>query len=204
MLRLKFAALDTSEGVFEGYGSVAGNIDLGGDMILPGAFKKTLADHAAGGTSPAMLWAHKLDEPVGRWIDLQEDAIGLYCRGVLNLDTEAGRRAQAHIAKGDVSGLSIGYRIPAGASDYSRDGLVHRIASVDLYEVSIVTIPMNPKARIRVESKSELESLLVSAGLAKEAAKRVAYGGWPALTKQPTQPNLAGLLDAVTKSAKRI
>lgn len=204
LIRVKFASVDAEAGIFEGYGAIFGNVDLGGDMILPGAFAASLAEHKAAGTTPVLLWSHKMDEPIGRWLDMREDGIGLYVKGQINLDTVRGRDAHSHIVKGDVSGLSIGYRIPPGGSEITADGRIQRIKTASLYEISVVTIPMNPKARIKVDSKSDLEELLVKSGLAKEAAKRVAYGGWPALSKQTEQPNFAALVEAVTKSARRI
>ncbi|MEN3793942.1 HK97 family phage prohead protease [Fulvimarina sp. MAC3] len=202
-LRLKFASVDDDSGVFQGYGAIFGNVDYGGDIIQPGAFSSSLSEHKASGTAPAMLWAHRPEEPIGRWVKLTEDGVGLFCSGELNLDTEAGRRAHAHVKKGDVTGLSIGYQIPDGGAIDARSGRGKLISRVNLFEVSIVTVPMNPKARIRLGSKGDLESLLVNSGLSKEAAKRVAYGGYPALTKQPPQPDISALLAAVQKSAQR-
>ena len=114
LLRLKFETLDTSRGEFEGYGAVFGNVDSHGDIIEPGAFAASITHHKSSGTAPVMLWSHKADEPVGRWISLKEDTIGLLVRGRINLASSRGRDAHAHITGGDVTGLSIGYRRPEG------------------------------------------------------------------------------------------
>ena len=190
-----------SDGLFEGYGAVFGNVDLGGDMILPGAFAASLLDHKRKGTSPVMLWQHKQDIPIGRWLSLEEDAIGLKVKGKLNLGTSAGRDAFAHISDGDVSGLSIGYTVPSGGLDALPSGIA-QIKAASLVEVSIVTLPMNERARIQLGSKGDLETLLTKSGLAREAARRIAQGGWPALSSSKSSTfNAARLIEAVTKSA---
>ena len=203
LLRLKFETLDTSRGEFEGYGAVFGNVDSHGDIIEPGAFAASITHHKSSGTAPVMLWSHKADEPVGRWISLKEDTIGLLVRGRINLASSRGRDAHAHITGGDVTGLSIGYRVPKGGEVYDAKNGVNRLSAIDLFEISLVTIPSNRLARIRVESKGELEELLCKrANLSREAARRVVAGGYDALTNTQS-PNLSPLVRALQASAKR-
>lgn len=203
-LRVKFENVDADAGIFEGYGSVFGVVDQGGDVVERGAFAASLAEHKRRGTTPLMLWAHKSDVPIGRWLSIEEDSIGLLVRGQLNLKTTAGRDAHAHVTDGDVSGLSIGFRVPPDGSEYTSQG-VTRLKTVDLVEVSVVTVPMNDQARIRVGSKGELAQLLRKAGLPAEAARRVADGGFPALSSSPDNSNeLAAILKAVEASARRM
>ncbi len=75
---------------FEGHGSIFGNRDLGGDIVIPGAFAKTLAEHKAAGTMPLMCWMHHPDQVPGVWHDMGEDKDGLYVAGEL-VDTTLGR-----------------------------------------------------------------------------------------------------------------
>ena len=172
-------------------------------MIEPGAFAASLEDHRKAGTAPVMLWSHKPDEPIGRWLSLKEDPIGLLVRGKVNLDTVRGREAHAHIVGGDVTGLSIGYLIPPGGISLDQKTGVNRLSAVTLEEVSVVTVPANRLARIRVESKGELEELLrKSAGFSREAARRVAAGGFDALQQSPSS-DLSPLLRALKASANR-
>jgi len=65
--------------------------NLVGDIVAKGAFTRTLREHRSEGTSPAMLWAHPMDEPIGRWTDLREDEKGLEASGILNLNSTRGR-----------------------------------------------------------------------------------------------------------------
>jgi HK97 family phage prohead protease len=178
-LSLKFAASDAKQGIFEGYGAVFGNVDQGGDLIRPGAFRQSLADHKAEGILPPMLWQHRQDQPIGRWLEIREDDVGLFMRGQCNLATTAGKDAHAHIVEGDVSGMSIGYLIPPNGSKFDERTGVTILEAIELREVSVVTLPMNRLARIT--SKRELETILAKSGLSRGAAEKIASGGWPAL-----------------------
>jgi HK97 family phage prohead protease len=185
-IELKFA--DTSAvdaGVIEGWGSVFGNTDSHGDVVQPGAFAESLAKHHAAGTSPAMLWHHRGAEPIGKWIGMGEDARGLRVRGQLNLDSARGREAHAHIKAGDVTGLSIGYSVPPGGQTRQSNGS-RLLSKLHVHEVSVTPIPSNEATRIvsvkSLESRGELEDLLQAAGLPRGAARKLAAGGWPALS----------------------
>ncbi|MDH4049977.1 MAG: HK97 family phage prohead protease [Rubrivivax sp.] len=128
---------------FEGYGSVFGNEDLGGDIVLPGAFAKTIAAHKANGTMPLMFWMHQQDQVPGVWTDMREDGKGLYTRGEA-VDTQLGRDVRTLLQKKAVRGLSMGYV----ATDVDwKDGR-RLLKQVDLFEVSIVSMAMNPLAQV--------------------------------------------------------
>lgn len=206
-LKLLDAAADGGE--IEGYGAIFGAADFGRDTIAPGAFTESLAAHSAGGTAPAMLWAHKQAEPIGRWLAMGEDARGLRVRGRLNRDTEAGAKAYAHIRAGDVTGLSIGYGVAPGGAKAVGSG--RTLTRLELHEISAVTTPMHPAARITgvksLASRAELEDLLRENGLARAAAKKLAAGGWPALSGQrdptPDDGRAAASLAVLTKILDR-
>jgi HK97 family phage prohead protease len=97
---LEFKA--SSEGRIEGYAStVGGPPDRQGDIGLAGTFARSLASHKAAGTLPAMLWSHRIEDPIGCWDAMAEDSTGLHVKGVLNLRTERGREAFEHVKAGD-------------------------------------------------------------------------------------------------------
>lgn len=139
------------DGEFVGYAStVHGEPDAYGDIVLPGAFEKTLARHAAERSMPVMLFGHKADElPIGDWVDMAEDDKGLRVRGRLDLDDPESARVHRALKKGRVNGLSIGYAIPAGGiePDPDREG-VYFLKEIDLREVSIVNWPANRSAMV--------------------------------------------------------
>jgi HK97 family phage prohead protease len=132
---------------FEGYGSVFGNEDLGGDVVLEGAFRKSLSKHAKDGSFPLMFWSHDPAQVPGAWVDMQEDDAGLYVRGQL-ADTQLGNEVRTLLGMKAVRGLSIGFSIPRGGADFDGEG-TRLIKEADLWEVSVVSLPMNPRAQVR-------------------------------------------------------
>jgi HK97 family phage prohead protease len=143
----KFASLNlagvTGEGRFSGYASVFGEIDLGKDAIEPGAFAHSLARRGAGGVR--MLFQHDPAEPLGTWKTIREDARGLYVEGVLAPGVERAREVHQLMKNGALDGLSIGFQTVKAKTD---KGGVRRILEADLWEISIVTFPMLPSARV--------------------------------------------------------
>lgn len=134
----------TDEGVIEGYGAVFGNVDNGGDKIMPGAFVDGLATGRRAGRTVKMLWNHDPSHPIGVWEDLAEDAKGLWGKGRLVMEVPKAREVHALMKAGAISGLSIGYRTKASEPD----GVVRLLKAVDLYEISPVTFPMNDRAKV--------------------------------------------------------
>lgn len=131
-------------GIFEGYASLFGMTDLAKDVVQPGAFTKSLATRGPRGVR--MLWQHDPSEPIGTWLFLKEDARGLRVRGRLNLAVGRAREIHALMREGAIDGLSIGYRVTKAAAERaSGRRLLHE---VDLWEISIVTFPMLPAARV--------------------------------------------------------
>jgi HK97 family phage prohead protease len=146
------------DGMIEGYGSVFNVIDSYSDIIAPGAFKATLAEHKANGTMPAMLWQHDMREPIGVWTEMREDAAGLFVRGKIAAETTRGRDALALLKMKALNGLSIGFWSREWSYDADKD--IRTLTAVDLAETSVVTMPANSKARVTsVKSIESLESI---------------------------------------------
>jgi HK97 family phage prohead protease len=143
--------------VIEGYASLFGCTDQGGDVVQAGAYQKSLADLSAKGRSVKMLWQHDPAQPIGIWDEVREDARGLYVKGRLLTDVEKGREAVALIEAGAIDGLSIGYRtVRAQKLRDQKDGKASRLLSeLELWEVSLVTFPMLPEARLVTEEKGD-------------------------------------------------
>ena len=132
-----------NEGHFAGYASVFNVVDRGNDLILPGAFAQSIRDRGAGGIK--FLWQHDPKEPVGIFDEIYEDARGLYVRGRLILEVDRAREACRLLDVGALDGLSIGFHTLK--SRLRADG-VRILTRVDLWEISLVTFPMNEQARI--------------------------------------------------------
>lgn len=144
----KFARLDLKaaeeNGVFSGYASIFGQADLGGDRVEPGAFTDCLAARGIAGIK--MLFQHDPAEPIGVWRDIGEDRTGLYVKGQLMPDVARAREVLSLMRAGALDGLSIGFRTVKGRTD-AKTGIRH-LAKIDLWEISIVTFPMLPDARV--------------------------------------------------------
>lgn len=134
-------------GIFTGYLSVFGNVDQGGDIVSPGAFAETLDAWKAKGTLPPVLWQHRTGEPIGPFLEMREDSVGLWVKGQLLVDDiPRAKEARALMRAKAVNGMSIGY--VTRDDSYDRVTGIRTIKKLDLYEGSIVTFPMNPSASV--------------------------------------------------------
>ncbi len=133
----------------EGYASLFDRPDRGGDVVVKGAFSAALARLAARGERVRMLWQHDQTQPIGVWDEVVEDNRGLRVKGRILTDIARGREAAALVRAGAVDGLSIGYRtrraepLPGGG---------RRLVELELWEVSLVTFPMLPEARLSAKA----------------------------------------------------
>lgn len=147
---------------FEAYASTFGNVDHDQDLILPGAFTKTIAE-AFPANKIKVLWQHNWSQPIGRPVAMQQDSKGLLTETELSRTTLAND-AIALLEDGVVDKTSIGFWIPAGKSSRRPDG-VREIAEVALMEYSLVTFPANDQAVITgVKSLREMAHFLKSTG----------------------------------------
>jgi Escherichia/Staphylococcus phage prohead protease len=137
-LRLK-GSVDEATGSFKGVASVYGNVDLGGDVVDRGAFDKTLQE---GRTFP-LLWQHMPNMPIGS-VQITDSDLGLQVDGKLVLEDPQARIALAHLKARTIKGLSIGYDT---IKDSIENGVRH-LKELRLWEVSVVTFPMNEAAMV--------------------------------------------------------
>lgn len=127
---------------FAGYASVFDHADRGGDVVRRGAFARAAANGARG---IPLLWQHDPKRPIGRIEKIEEDARGLRVIGRLS-DSAAARDAGALLTDGAINGLSFGYRVRQASRAAAKGGRI--LSDVDLIEVSLVTFPMQPLARV--------------------------------------------------------
>jgi HK97 family phage prohead protease len=139
-LKFEIKKDDIAGRAFSGYASTF-DVDLGGDIITQGAFKKTIEGRQQ---AVKILWQH--NEPIGKSMRLYEDSIGLFVEGKVS-KTRLGDEALELMRDRVVDQMSIGFSIPAGKSEMSEEGL-RIIREVKLYEFSPVTFPMNENAII--------------------------------------------------------
>lgn len=189
---VKFAPADLThveaDGTFTGYASLFGKEDLGRDIVLPGAFAESLAQRGPGGVK--LLFQHDPGEPIGIWLDIREDARGLFVKGRLMPEVARAREVLSLMRVGALDGLSIGFRTIKGHTDRATG--VRRIEKVDLWEISVVTFPMLPEARVsavkrmarpgRAPTAREFERRLTrDAGLTRSQARALMRSGFKSL-----------------------
>ena len=173
-------------GVFSGYGSVFHNEDSYGDVVRPGAFKKSLAEWAKKGRLPPMLWQHDRREPIGVFTKMVEDEKGLFVEGRLVIDDIPQARAAYALQKEKaLGGMSIGYREILIEQDH--DEKVTNLLELDLWEVSVVTFPANEEATVDsvksalagggLPTLPEFEKFLRDAGFSKSQSVAIASHG---------------------------
>jgi HK97 family phage prohead protease len=156
----------SADGGFRGYGSVFGVVDAMSDVVAPNAFDRSLAAHRRANTMPAMLWQHDSRRPIGVWQNIAEDKAGLRVDGQLALRTQSGAEAYELLKLGALNGLSIGYLAVASSLD-ERTGR-RTLTEIDLWEVSLVTFPANPAARVTAIKHETPNDQAIVAALAHE------------------------------------
>jgi len=205
----------TDDGTFEGYGSIFGNTDSYGEIVVAGAFGESLARHRREGSKPLMLWQHDPYTPIGVWEDLAEDGKGLRGKGRLLKGVQKAEEAHLMLKAGAVQGLSIGYR----EQEVEPDGNNRKLKKLDLLEISIVSFPANRRARVEsVKSErmnefarrlrdgdpmpvKEFEDLLREAGVPKAMAVQIASVGYAKAIRSESEGETANdtkrLLEAI-------
>jgi HK97 family phage prohead protease len=191
----KFAACDLksvdADGTFEGYASVFGVEDMARDVVLPGAFRASLASRGVSGVK--LLFQHDPAQPIGVWLELAEDPKGLYARGRLMPEVAKAREVLSLMRAGALDGLSIGFRAVQGSRE-ARSG-IRRLKEIDLWEISVVTFPMLAEARVRtvktgpfagrLPTEREFERWLTrDAGLTRTDARAIIRSGLKSLNGQ--------------------
>lgn len=176
------------DGSIEGFAATYGNMDHGGDIILPGAFTKTLK----GRKSLPMLMFHDQRRPVGVWTEFEDSARGLKLRGRIATATAEGQQAHLLAKDGALAGLSIGYRtIKDRYTEKARE-----LIELGLHETSLVAIPMNEKAVVtavkelldggQLPTVRQFEDFLRDAGgFSKTLAAAIAGKAAPHLRGEP-------------------
>jgi HK97 family phage prohead protease len=158
------------DGTVEGYASLFGELDQARDMVMPGAFAASLRKRSV--RRIPMLFQHDPSEPIGVWLDLHEDIRGLYARGRLIPEVARGRELLALLRAGTADGLSIGFRTVKGRVDPKTR--IRKLEAIDLWEISVVTFPLLPGARLALASAAngQREQLQKNAAPAFQARTR--------------------------------
>jgi len=161
--------------IFEGFASTFGNTDLGDDIVQAGAFTDSLKENS----QVPILWQHRLSEPIGKSIHLEEQVKGLFVRARLPKNDSLVRdRVIPQMKVGSITTMSIGFF----TIEFSRnnDTGINTLEKIKLFEISLVTLAMNPEAVItdfksfkeeEIKSIKDIETILKKGGLSQKEAK---------------------------------
>lgn len=195
-----------SDGSFTGYAAVFGNVDLGSDIILPGAFK-AMKKTRDGQVRIAMN--HDLRMLAGKALCTQDEH-GLHVSGQLTLGVSYVDDAYKLMKDGVLDGLSVGFDIrPGGSTWEERSGdYVRLISDAELWEFSLVPFGMNPEALVdsvktAATNIRDFEAQLRGLGYSQREAKALASGGFKSLGHRdggPDSVTLADELKALTQA----
>lgn len=191
-----------------GYISRFGNKDRHGDVVVAGAFAKSIK---SGGPWP-LRFEHR--DTVGKWLELKEDNRGLFGVGELTPGHSLAANAYALLKHEAVRGLSIGYDIPKGGARWDEEKGSLFLEELEFLEGSVVTVPSNPKTQVTavksadvdiIESLADAESFLREAGgFSRTAAKAfVARLCRMAGQREADDQELAKSLRAITERVQR-
>ena len=187
------------EGLLAGFGDV----DHGGDKLLPGCLTKSLATR----TSPLpMLLHHDMHRPIGAWKEWSEGADGLYVKGSLTLATRDGQEARALAKEGALTGLSIGWKPVHGEVD-QKTGTRH-VTEALLFEGSLVAVPMHDRTRVTsiksIGSARDIADLLQASGLSNRKARAAAGAAWKTINESEDAGSDEEVRAILNASAARI
>lgn len=175
-------------GYIAGVAAGIGNIDHGGDMIMPGVMTKAVSGREA----VPMLLFHDHKRPVGSWAKFTENGSGFDVEGRFAMKARAGQEAHALAEAKALNGLSIGYR----TLKHRFEGKVRQLHDLLLHEVSLVPVGMNDRAIItqiksmveagELPTVREFEEFLRDAGgFSKSLAAAIAGKALPHLRGEP-------------------
>lgn len=195
-LQFKAEDVDTESRIISGYASTY-DLDQGGDIIVRGAFQKTLETNAK---RVKVLWQHNSQMPIGRPVKMQEDERGLYVESYI-AKTRQGDEALELAKEGIIDAMSIGYTVDE--RDYKDDG-VRVIKELSLMEYSLVTWGMNEHALITGVKSADvrnLELILREAGYSRSQAKAIAGAGLARLREasEPEDQDMSSLQAALNE-----
>ena len=188
---IQVKSVDLEEGIISGYASVFGNVDSYGDIVVKGAFSKSIEKIRKTGKVISVFYGHNMEDPranIGRVIELREDDRGLFFKAQLDLSGDTyGRLVYGQLKDGRLDSLSFGFSVVEGANTEAG----YELRELELYEISVVPIPANQEALI-TEVKAGRAISAKNMDLIRRAYEALgelldAYGDEPEDTKENSQ-----------------
>lgn len=143
-------------GTFEALVSVFGVKDSYGEVVMPGAFARTLSEWADSGNPIPVYWSHRLDDPdfnIGEVLEAKETEEGLYVKAQLDLENPKAKATHNLLRSRRVTQFSFSFSIPPGGANESEDGGSLELSDIELYELGPTPIGANPETEL-ISAKS--------------------------------------------------
>jgi HK97 family phage prohead protease len=149
----EFKAVDTAAGTFEAIVSVFGTKDLGGDIVMPGAFADTLNLWAAKGDPIPIIWSHEWDDPhahIGYVVEALETEKGLWIKGQLDVERPFAEQVHHLLKNRRVTQFSFGYFAEdvKWVEDPDTGRMSRELHRVTVFEVGPTLLGMNPDTEL--------------------------------------------------------
>ena len=193
-LETKFIATDA--GAVEGIAWPFGSPDRVGDLITKGAF-------ATASVPLPMLDEHNQREVIGVWESIEETGAGLIVKGRLLIDDlPAAKAMRAKLLAGAMRGLSIGFLATKATP---RPGGGRTITALDLAEISIVSVPAHPGARVTSTKGAETKDMTDTTTAAAPETKAADVDVSAIVTKalEPVSKGFTDRLDKIEAKMNR-
>lgn len=196
---------DQSTGEFTCYANVKNIIDHAGDRTVDGCFMESIEYHKSKGTMPKQLWMHNpRDLPVGPWLEMKEDAKGLWMRGRLS-KTSMGMDIETLAKDGALDSFSIGYYVLEEV--WNNLLKCNDLIKLHIKEVSWVNWACNEESLLQgikshiqdgeLPTKAELREILKSVGwLSKREIERITFAYQPTVDEDAEIKDLKELLES--------
>ncbi|WP_273690266.1 HK97 family phage prohead protease [Ketogulonicigenium vulgare] len=147
--KFEIKADEQDANTFSGYASIFGNLDRVGDIVLRGAFTKSLEERR-----PKMLWQHDPNQVIGVFDEVREDEKGLFVMGRF-AQTPKAQEVRELMLMGAIDSMSIGYVTKDYEYSHTNDRLLKEVI---LFEVSLVTFGANESAKVE-QVKSAIDDM---------------------------------------------
>jgi len=154
---IEVSDIDETEGIIKGYGSIFGNEDSDGDVIVKGAYKKTLKEN---GHRVKYCWQHDIKNPIAKFTEIGEDETGLPFVAKFSMNSATSRDKFFLIKDGVVDENSVGIQIINSKLDKEQG--VSFLNEVKLFEISAVTLAANDLARTYEAKGMTKEDIAIS------------------------------------------
>lgn len=193
---VKTVGTEDGEGIVEQIVSVFGTVDSYGDVVVPGAFTKTLERWAAKGDPIPAIWAHDWMDPfahIGEVLQAEETEKGLQVTYRIDLDNPKGAQVFRLLKGRRVTQASFAFDVvDSGWKSYTDEKTgaeyeVYELRELDILEVGPCLIGVNRDTELLTAKVSELAETAAKTALTPEVLQQVTAA--------------RDLLDQITKTA---